>query len=119
MATRLALPPALGAILAIALGAAGCGGDEEDGATSAAPATGTVEVVDFAFEPQQTSVKAGTTVTWNSTGDEIHNVKGPGFFSEALGPGETYQHRFSKPGTYRYLCTLHPTQMRGAIEVER
>jgi len=28
----------------------------------------------------------------------------------------TFSHRFTQPGSYRYLCTLHPN-MAGRIEV--
>jgi plastocyanin len=30
----------------------------------------------------------------------------------------TFSHRFTQPGTYDYLCTLHPN-MTGVIEVTR
>ena len=47
-----------------------------------------------------------------------HTIKGPGFFSpRALGHGEKYTHRFSKAGRFPYLCTLHPTLMRGSVLV--
>jgi plastocyanin len=117
-------------LLAIALGAlaigvpgVGCGsGDSGTSSTSPAAseqgdAAGTVAAVDFAFEPGATSIKAGEAVTWTNNGETIHNVKGKGFFSEAINPGESYEHRFTKPGTYDYLCNLHPDQMRGSVEV--
>jgi plastocyanin len=33
-------------------------------------------------------------------------------------PPGTFGHRFDQPGSYRYLCTLHPN-MTGVIEVTR
>ena len=76
-----------------------------------------MEAVDFAFEPREVAIDAGATVSWTNTGSEIHNVKGRAFFSGALGPGETFEQRFRKPGRYRFVCTLHPTTMRGVVEV--
>ena len=103
----------LGAAL-LAVPSSGCGEDEQP---STATADTAIEARDFAFEPAERSVKVGATVTWTNTGETTHNVKGPGFFSEAIAPDETYEHRFTKPGTFDYLCNLHPTMMRGTIEV--
>ena len=115
-ARRLA---ALGAVLAIAPGAAGCGGDEP---TQPEPGTATplaVEARDFSFAPAELEISPGEEVTWTNTGEEIHTVRGGGFFSEAIDAGESYRHRFAEPGRYSYLCTLHPTTMHGVIEVTR
>jgi plastocyanin len=112
---RIALAIPLGAA-AIAAPGAGCGGDGDGGGGGSA-APGSVEARDFEFVPPDAEVGAGETVTWTNSGETIHNVKGKGFFSEAINPGDSYEHRFAKPGTYRYLCNLHPTTMRGTIEV--
>ena len=84
--------------------------------TQAAPSE--VEAFDFGFGPEEVTLKPGTTVTWTNTGETIHTVKGKGFFSKAIDPGGGYEFTFRKPGTYKYLCTLHPTQMRGTIVVQ-
>jgi plastocyanin len=115
---RIARLLALGTALAAVSGVAACGGgDREAGETSSAnqPEVG---LVDFALEPAETTIEAGQTVTFDNRGEQIHNVRGPGFFSEALTAGESYSHRFMKPGRFPYLCTLHPTLMRGAITVK-
>ena len=110
---------ALVAVLATVPGAAGCGGgdgsSENDGGETASPA---IEARDFSFEPTATEVAAGTEVTWENVGEELHNVRGRGFFSGALAAGDSYEHRFVKPGRYSYLCTLHPTTMRGVVSVK-
>lgn len=110
--TRL-LAVGLGALLISAPGLAACGGDGE----SERPADA-VDAFDFGFGPDELTASRGTTVTWTNTGDTIHTVKGPGFFSRAIQPGASYEFTFRKPGTYRYLCTLHPDQMRGRLIVE-
>jgi plastocyanin len=115
--THVRLLLALGALTLGALGA-GCGGDGDDqaggGSSSSEPR---VEALDFEFDSAELTVGAGTTVTWANAGETIHTVKGRGFFSRAIDPGSSYEHRFDDPGTYRYLCTLHPTTMRGTISV--
>ena len=85
---------------------------------AAAPASGSVDTFDFGFDPADDTVEAGDTVTWENSGETIHTVKGDGFFSKAINPGDSYEHRFTKPGTYDYICTLHPDQMQGTIVVK-
>ena len=94
--------------LALPVGAASCG-SQNDGA---------VRVADFSFSPRTVELKAGQSVTWKNAGQTAHTVKGPGFFStRAMDPGGSYSHRFARPGTYPYLCTLHPTLMKGVVVV--
>jgi plastocyanin len=89
------------------------------------------------FEPAVIEIRAGQTVTWkNSSAREVHTVtadprqaanaenielpKGAQpFDSGYMNPGQTYQHTFRKPGTYRYVCTLHEVQrMIGQVVVK-
>ena len=79
---------------------------------------GAVEAFDFGFGPVNVTVSAGDTVTWENTGETTHNVKGKGFFSDGLAPGDSFEHRFTSPGTYDYLCTLHPDTMQGTVVVK-
>jgi plastocyanin len=97
---------------ALTLSASGlaCGG-------SSSPSSTSIEAYDFGFRPSSEAVKVGDAVTWTNTGQTTHTVKGPGFFSKAITPGQGYSFTFKNPGTYRYICTLHPTLMRGTIVV--
>ena len=58
------------------------------------------------------SVKRGTTVVWKWTGTAPHNVtvtSGPRRFrSGTIMPGRSYSKRFTKTGTYKIVCTIHP-----------
>jgi plastocyanin len=84
------------------------------------PATAVVDIRDYKFLPPVLSVKAGTTVKWtNSEKRTTHSVQflGPeGLESERLFPGDAWQRRFDKPGSYPYTCGPHP-EMKGGIEV--
>ena len=116
----------LGALAISAPGLA-CGGDDDDsGGAENTPTAGvdtgagpvTVDAFDFGFEPNAATISAGDTVTWENTGETTHNVKGQGFFSDGMEPGDTFEHAFEKAGTYDYLCTLHPDTMSGTVVVE-
>jgi plastocyanin len=106
---------ALAGLLALALSA--CGTGEASRAATAAEVDGlTVAIENMAFTPQRLTVKAGSTVTWVwRDGAIAHDVKGDGFKSKVMAEG-TFGHRFTEPGTYEYVCTLHPN-MTGTIEV--
>jgi plastocyanin len=102
-------------LVALALGACGT----SDASTSATAAdVPTVVIEDLAFEPETLTVQAGDTVTWTWKDGAInHDVAGDGFQSEVMSEGN-FRYRFEEPGTYEYVCTLHPN-MTGTIEVNR
>lgn len=129
-ATKLLLALSLSAALA---GLAACGGGTtaaapapkpamssmpnmstmESGAVSAPSApvsTNNVVISNFAFGPATITVKVGTTVTWTNKDTDEHTVtaQNGAFNSAPLGTNATYQHTFTKAGTYAYLCTIHP-----------
>src|SRR5689334_8467812 len=82
-------------------------------AVAPAPASGTaVAIRSFAFSPASLTVKVGTTVTWTNQDSDAHTVtsdhSGGPLNSKALNTGGTFSYRFTKAGTYKYLCTIHP-----------
>lgn len=83
-------------------------------AVPAAPAAGdtVVTIKGFAFSPAALVVKAGATVTWTNQDTDAHTVTSQGsggpLTSAALSTGQSYSYRFTTPGTYAYLCTIHP-----------
>ena len=113
------------AVAAIALAAfAGCG--DGDAGSDAAPTTtttatdgegaATVVLKGVKFNPEQVSITAGETVTWQwDDGTVPHDVSGEGFKSEIQEKG-TFEHTFDEPGVFEYKCTVHPT-MTGSVEV--
>ncbi len=77
-----------------------------------------VSIVDNDYRPSRLSVAAGSTLTWVNNGDLPHTVTDAGgsFDSGILMPGDGYRRTFSDPGTYSYLCTIHP-EMTATITV--
>lgn len=89
----------------------------------------TVDAIDNDFEPKHLLVKAGTKVTFDNVGRNLHDViptdKSAFDFtieSDDFAPGAEKSFTFEKPGTYHYYCSLHATptagSMRGVITVE-
>lgn len=106
---------ALSGLIALTLGACGTG-DASDPATASETEGPSVVIEDLAFAPEMLTVEAGDTVTWTwDDGAVTHDVSGDDFQSEVMSEG-TFSHRFDEPGTYEYICTLHPN-MTGTIEV--
>ncbi|APB01476.1 hypothetical protein NS506_07456 [Nocardia seriolae] len=126
------------AVVAGALAAGGCSSNSSDQAATsttaapassaaatstgpAAPAAVTVEVKYMKFAPADITVKAGDTVTWKFDDRAPHAVQGIGdtalgINSPIIHKGE-WSHTFTVPGTYRYLCPLHP-DMKGTVTVQ-
>ena len=78
-----------------------------------------VKIDNFTYNPQQITVKAGTTVTWVNHDDIPHTVtsKTGVFKSKALDTDDKFSFTFATPGSYPYFCALHP-HMTGTIVVE-
>lgn len=104
-------------LLALMLSA--CGAGDASPADTAGDNDGrTVVIEDLAFAPETLTVETGDTVTWVWRDGSIkHDVSGDDFASEVMSEG-TFRNRFDDPGTYDYVCTLHPN-MTGTIEVTR
>lgn len=121
------LPIALVATGALALAAAGCGSsNNSNSSTPSPPSTVTktqpsssvgsgpgvkVKMQNIAFDPTSVTVKVGQTVTWVNDDSVTHNVtaqSGAAFKSKDFGQGGTYSFKVTKPGTIKYVCTLHP-----------
>jgi plastocyanin len=93
-------------------------GFTQGGAAQAAQ-TISISAQNFMFSPATITVKAGATVTWVNHDEEPHTIfNDAGLFrSSALDTNESFSYTFDKPGTYRYICTIHP-RMTGTIIVE-
>jgi plastocyanin len=77
-------------------------------------------VGDFAFGVERILLRRGQTFTWNFRGAVQHDVTvvgGPVGFSAPWTTVGTFRHRFTKAGTYRIFCSLHPARMVQQITV--
>jgi plastocyanin len=97
---------------ALALCVAGTGSDAgaANPGTPMLPSAVTIHIKDFKFNPTPVSIHAGDRVTFVNDDDEAHTATSDdkSFDSEGLDSGGTWQHVFTKPGTYHYFCELHP-----------
>lgn len=80
---------------------------------------GDVAIEGFSFGPGAIKVSAGQAVTWVNADETPHQVtlSGPqGKRSDVMLKGQTATLQFDQPGTFDYICGLHPT-MKGKVEV--
>lgn len=84
------------------------------------PGPGIVSIADFKFGPETVAVSANTPITWHNADASPHQVTITGAKpqrSSVILKGQTAQLTFAEPGTYDYICGLHPA-MKGKIEVK-
>lgn len=83
------------------------------------PATVSVKMVNFTYSPDPVTAPAGTTVRWVNLDDDPHNVVSDdkSFRSKLLDKNQEFSYTFTKKGTYRYICSIHP-KMVGKVIIE-
>jgi amicyanin len=90
-------------------------------ADSPAPQGGTaVAITDFKFNPAALTVPVGTAVTWTNQDAEPHTIaaKDGSFHSPGMDTHGTYSFTFTTPGSYDYICSIHPF-MTGTVVVTK
>ena len=83
------------------------------------PAAAVVTIDGFTFGPAKLLVDTNMTVMWMNGDDSPHQIlvtTGTVHRSDVLPKGARHTQSFSTPGTYDYVCGLHPS-MKGQIEV--
>jgi plastocyanin len=124
--TRFALP-----LAALALVAAGCGGDDDQGRTVTAPASGAVpvEAKEYSFDPSTIVMRGPGTlrVTLVNDGSLAHNLRLMKDGDELGGTpsfpaGESRSARLRvERGSYEFICTVGDHAelgMRGTLKVD-
>lgn len=138
--------PALCALICLGvLGFAGCGGgdDSTDSAatTEATDATtepgddstasgnaaapsgdavraAEVEIEDFAYDPDPVTIEEGGKVIWKNRDSAPHTATADdgSFDTGTIEEDKLKSATFKQPGTYSYICSIHP-DMHGTVEV--
>ncbi|MCA9863758.1 MAG: cupredoxin domain-containing protein [Thermomicrobiales bacterium] len=128
--------------LALSASVTACGGGDSDEAEATAaaqgktaepsPAGGPIEIVmtDNKFDPADFTIPLNTEIeiTVDNQGAAIHNMhivsqmtEGEDFASENIvrpGTTSTFTVKFTKAGTYEFLCDFHLTDMKGTLTVQ-
>jgi plastocyanin len=91
-----------------------------------------VTVNDFYFAPTAVTIKKGRAVKWiwssyNTYPHDVHLKQGPKalknksrFSTTTTAVAEaSFQRTFEVPGTYKFICTVHPSEMRMTVTVKR
>jgi plastocyanin len=128
---------AAGLGVCVAIGVFACGNGQPGGGTSSSAgpcngsaavsslgtATMTVQATDnLVFVPASSSAAVGDVIEFKNTGSVVHTVtfqdnNDACLTDNTLAPGATWQVKFTQPGTYHYLCTIHAPNMAGVIKV--
>jgi plastocyanin len=125
------------AAVVLAIGAGGCGDDSDEGPKgkgAPAPVQQTsqgadnsgganvrsqkVTMLDYEFSPAVVTIATGGKITWTNQGQAPHDATADddSFATPTIEAGEQKSVTFKEPGTFTYICTIHP-QMEGTIEV--
>jgi plastocyanin len=76
-----------------------------------------VRIQNSAFYPNSITISAGDTVDWTNLDSTNHTVVGTGFSSDNISTEDSYDHTFTKAGTYNYYCSIEPS-MKGVVIVQ-
>jgi plastocyanin len=91
-----------------------------------------VTVNDFYYAPSSVTIRKGRAVRWvwsayNTYPHDVHLKKGPAnlknkgrYSTKTTAVSEAhFQRTFETPGTYKFICTVHPDEMRMTLTVKR
>jgi len=119
MTVRQSAPAVVGSQAMVATNAAQSSGAAASDKSMSAAETVTVRIDGMRYDPDNITVKPGTTVTWVHGSQMPHTINGnaDGLRSGTLYNGQQYSHTFNATGNYNYYCGLHPS-MTGSVVVE-
>ncbi len=98
-------------LTSVALGASGCGADDN--------AATQISMHDLQFGPSVATATVGRRIEWRNDEHAPHNViatSGADFRSQTIPQDGTFAFTARRSGTIKYLCSLHPG-MTGTLRV--
>ncbi|MFI6098442.1 cupredoxin family copper-binding protein [Lentzea sp. NPDC051213] len=84
--------------------------------TASAAETHQIPIARYTYMPASMTVRVGDVVTWTNQDEASHDVAGGTFRSPMLAQGQSWSFTFTQPGTFDYICSVHP-DMRARIVV--
>ncbi|HET7417633.1 MAG TPA: plastocyanin/azurin family copper-binding protein [Solirubrobacterales bacterium] len=91
-----------------------------------------VTINDFYFSPTAVNIRKGQAVRWvwsstNTYPHDVHLKKGPANLKKKASYSTRtsavteahFQKSFETAGTYKFICTIHPTEMRMTVTVRK
>jgi plastocyanin len=87
---------------------------------SAAAASHAVVISGYAFQPASLTVDVGDTVAWTNSDQAPHDVTTTSapvaIHGSTMANGQSWRYTFTVPGTYSYICSIHP-DMKATVVV--
>ncbi len=84
-----------------------------------------VDIVNFAYIPNDVTIQVGDTVYWTNLDSVLHTVTSgtdctsDGLFDSGdLASGDEWSYTFESAGEYPYFCLYHCETMEGIVRVE-
>ena len=96
--------------------------------TSSTPRTATIAMGEYFYRPGTVTIRVGDRVRFVNRGRIEHTVadvdargaiRSRVIRPRLLASGDSQVVRFGTAGRFRYVCTLHPTRMKGTVVVRR
>lgn len=112
----------------VALLATACGGDDGDPAAASGDGGGggsssssiALTAEDFSFGPDTLTAAVGDTIELSNEGESPHNFQAEeAGLDEDVDAGDTVTIDLAdvEPGTYDFICSFHPDDMTGTLEI--
>jgi plastocyanin len=86
--------------------------------TTSSVSANTINITNFAFNPNSITIKVGSTARWVNRDSVPHRILfADGADSKVLAPSGSWSRKIDQAGTYDYACTIH-SAMQGTVIVE-